>query len=94
MEPAASAVLSGGPAGPHMIEGIGPGFRAAVLDMDMVDEVRRVSDDDAFKFTARLAAEEGLKTSASSGAALCAACNLAREMGPGKNIVVILPGGA
>ena len=91
VEPATSAVLSGQPPGPHKIQGIGAGFLPKVLNMDIVDDTRPVSDEDAFKFTQRLAREEGLLMGISSGAALCAAYQLAGEMGAGKNVVAILP---
>ena len=91
VEPATSAVLSGQPPGPHKIQGIGAGFLPKVLNMDIVDDIRPVSDEDAFKFTQRLAREEGLLMGISSGAALCAAYQLAGEMGAGKNVVAILP---
>lgn len=91
VEPATSAVLSGQAPGPHKIQGIGAGFLPKVLNMDIVDDIRPVSDEDAFKFTQRLAKEEGLLVGISSGAALCAAYQLAGEMGAGKNVVAILP---
>lgn len=91
VEPATSAVLSGKPAGPHKIQGIGAGFKPKVLNMDILDDIRPVSDEDAFRFCRRLAREEGLLTGISSGAALCAAFQVAEDLGPGKNVVVILP---
>jgi len=91
VEPATSAVLSGNPPGPHKIQGIGAGFKPKVLNMDMVDSIRPVSDEDAFGFSQRLAKEEGLLVGISSGAACFVGYQLAQEMGPGKNIVVILP---
>ena len=59
--------------------------------MEIVDSIRPVSDEDAFIFAQRLAHEEGLLVGISSGAACCAAYQIAEELGPGKNIVVILP---
>ncbi|MFQ5451120.1 MAG: cysteine synthase A [Nitrospinaceae bacterium] len=91
VEPATSAVLSGRPPGPHKIQGIGAGFKPKVLNLDIVDHIRPVSDEDAFQFSQRLAKEEGLLVGISSGAACCAAVELAKELGPGKNVVVILP---
>jgi len=90
VEPSTSAVLSGNPPGPHKIQGIGAGFKPKVLNMDIVNDIRPISDEDAFKFSQRLAREEGLLVGISSGAACCAAHQVAREMGPGKNVVVIL----
>lgn len=91
VEPATSAVLSGKAPGPHKIQGIGAGFKPKVLNMDIVDRIRPVSDEDAFAFAQRLAREEGLLVGISSGAACCAAYQLAEELGPGKNVVAILP---
>lgn len=91
VEPATSAVLSGNPPGPHKIQGIGAGFKPKVLNMDILDSIRPVSDEDAFKFSQRLAKEEGLLVGISSGAAGFAAHQLAEELGPDKNVVVILP---
>jgi cysteine synthase A len=91
VEPAMSAVLSGKPPGPHKIQGIGAGFKPKVLNLSVVDEIRPVSDEDAFKFSQRLAKEEGLLVGISAGAACYAACLTAKELGPGKNVVTILP---
>lgn len=91
VEPAMSAVLSGKPPGPHKIQGIGAGFKPKVLNLDILDEVRPVSDEDAFKFSQRLAKEEGLLVGISAGAACHAACQIAKELGAGKNVITILP---
>jgi cysteine synthase A len=92
VEPAASPVLSGGPAGPHKIQGIGAGFVPEVLDRDVIDEIVMVSDEDALD-TARLSAQrEGLLIGISAGAAIRAALDLAaREEMAGKRIVAIVP---
>lgn len=91
VEPAMSAVLSGNPPGPHKIQGIGAGFKPKVLNLSVLDEIRPVSDEDAFKFSQRLAKEEGLLVGISAGAACYAACLAAKDLGPGKNVVTILP---
>ncbi len=91
VEPSTSAVLSGKAAGPHKIQGIGAGFQPKVLNMDIVDELHPVSDEEAFEYTQRLAKEEGLLCGISSGAAMFAAYKAAEALGPGKNVVVILP---
>lgn len=92
VEPCNSAVLSGGTAGAHKLQGIGAGFVTEITDTDIIDEVIRVSDDDAYKYTRLIAQKEGLLVGISSGAALCAAMQIAkREENKGKNIVVILP---
>ncbi|HHE72489.1 MAG TPA: cysteine synthase A [Chloroflexi bacterium] len=91
VEPAESAVLSGGQAGSHKIQGIGAGFKPQVLDMDVVDEIVRVSSADALAMTRRLAREEGLLVGISSGAATVAALELARRLGAGKTVVTVFP---
>jgi cysteine synthase A len=90
VEPAACAVLSGGAAGAHSIQGIGPGFVPPLLRRDLVDEVIAVSDDDAFACARRLACEEGILAGVSSGATVHAALSLAsREALRGETIVAM-----
>jgi cysteine synthase A len=92
VEPDASAVLSGGPKGPHPIQGIGAGFVPDVLNTQIYDEIIRVKNDDAFDTARRLAKEEGLLVGISSGAATWAALQVARRPeNAGKLIVVIIP---
>lgn len=92
VEPAASPVLSGGKAGPHKIQGIGAGFKPDVLRLDLVDEIIKVTNEDAGITARRLAREEGVLAGISSGAATWAALEVAkRAENKGKLIVVILP---
>jgi len=92
VEPAASAVLSGGPPGPHPIQGIGAGFVPKVLNTKIIDEIVTVQADDAMRVARRMAAEEGLLVGISSGAAVWAATQVARRPeSRGKMIVVIIP---
>ena len=92
VEPDASAVLSGGPKGPHLIQGLGAGFVPAVLNTQIYDEIIRVKNDDAFGTARRAAREEGLLVGISSGAAIWAAVEVARRKEhAGKLIVVIVP---
>jgi cysteine synthase len=92
VEPAASAVLSGGPAGPHKIQGIGAGFIPEVLNVGIIDEVITVTNDQAFETAREVAKLEGILCGISSGAAVFAALQQARRPeNEGKQIVVILP---
>ena len=93
VEPAGSPVLSKGTPGPHKIQGIGAGFVPDTLNTDIYDEIITVENDDAFETGRTLARKEGLLVGISSGAALCAAKQIAdREENKGKNIVVLMPG--
>ena len=91
VEPASSAVLSGGKPGPHGIQGIGAGFVPDILDRGLLTEVRRATETEAEEFRLRLAREEGLLVGISAGAAVKVALDVARELGPGKTVVTVLP---
>jgi len=92
VEPEASPVLSGGQPGPHKIQGIGAGFVPQVLNREIIDEIIKVSNENAGIVARRLAREEGILVGISSGAALWAALEVAkRQDSQGKLIVVILP---
>ena len=92
VEPEASPVLSGGPPGPHKIQGIGAGFVPSILDRGVIDDVVQVSNDDSFAMARRVAREEGIPVGISSGAALTAAFHYAsRDDMAGKLIVAIIP---
>ncbi len=92
VEPTDSAVLSGGPAGPHKLQGLGAGFVPAVLNTSVIDEIVQVSTAEAFAATRALARSEGLLVGVSSGAAVHAGAVLARRPeNRGKSIVIVLP---
>ncbi|TLX71969.1 cysteine synthase A [Labilibacter sediminis] len=92
VEPADSPVISGGQPGPHKIQGIGAGFIPGNLNTEIIDDVVKVSNDDAIQTSHKAAIEEGLLVGYSSGAALFAALQVAkREEYKGKRIVVVLP---
>lgn len=85
------SVLAGGEAGPHDVEGIGSSFIPEVLDLSLADRVVMVHDGPAFEMVCRLAREEGILGGSSSGANVVAALDLARELGPGKRVVTLIP---
>lgn len=91
VEPAASAVLSGKPKGPHKIQGIGAGFIPQVLNRDIIDEIITVNDMDAFSASQRLSMEEGIFAGISAGAACWAALKVAASLGRGKKVVTVFP---
>ena len=92
VEPKSSAVLNGGPSGPHKIQGIGAGFIPKTYNNEVVDEIFDVENDDAIRTGRQLAREEGLLVGISSGAAAFAASEIAkRPENKGKKIVALLP---
>jgi cysteine synthase A len=91
VEPAAAAVLSGCAPGEHRIDGIGAGFIPEILDRSILSEVRTIAEHDAQRVKLDLARREGLLVGISSGAAVKIALDVARELGPGKTVVTVLP---
>jgi cysteine synthase A len=90
VEPQGS-VLEGGEPGPHEVEGIGVSFIPATFDRSVCDRVMKVMDEPAFAMVKRLAAEEGVFAGSSAGAMLCAAVDVAKELGAGKRVVTVIP---
>jgi cysteine synthase A len=92
VEPEDSAILSGGPPGPHKIQGIGAGFVPGVLDRSLIDEIIRIGNETAFKTAREVARLDGIPVGISSGAAIAAGLEVGgRPEMAGKTIVVILP---
>jgi len=90
VEPAESAVLSGGQPGPHKIEGVGIGYAPPLWEPSLVDEIVAVPTDDAKEMARRLAREEGLFAGTSSGANVIAALQVAERLGPGAKVVTLM----
>jgi cysteine synthase A len=90
VEPEKSAVLSGGKAGEHRIDGIGAGFVPAILDRSVITDIRTISEMDAQRTKLELARREGLLVGISAGASVKVALDVARELGPGKTVVTVL----
>lgn len=91
VEPAASPILAGGKPGPHKIQGIGANFVPDILNQKIYDEILHVENDEAFETARKVAKEEGILSGISSGAAIFAALKVAKELGAGKRVVVIVP---
>jgi len=90
VEPSESPVISGGQHSPHKIQGIGAGFIPKNLDIDLIDGVELVSTEEAFTMRKRLAEEEGILAGISTGASVCAALRIAKNLGAGKTVVTIM----
>ena len=93
-EPSASPVISGGIPGKHKIQGIGAGFIPKNLDLSIIDEIIKISDEEAFIFCKELSLKNGLFLGISSGANIAAAYKVAKKLGKGKKVVTVSPDGA
>lgn len=93
VEPNKSAVLSGETAGAHKIQGLGSGFIPEIYNPEIIDEVIKVSDEDAYKITKLVAEKEGILLGISSGAAIYVAMEIAKKLGKGKKVLAISPDG-
>ena len=91
VEPKDSPVLSGGKTGPHKIQGIGAGFVPSVLNTELYNEIIQVTTEEAFDYARRAAKEEGILGGISSGAAIAAAVQVAKQLGKGKKVLAIIP---
>lgn len=91
VEPASSPILSGGEPGAHLIQGIGAGFVPDVLNRSLLNQVKTVTDEDAYKTASELCRKEGIFAGISCGAACHAAIEVAVQLGAGKTVVTILP---
>lgn len=91
VEPAESAVLEGKPAGPHKIQGIGTGFIPDTLDTKVYDEILPITGEEAMETSRKVGRQEGFLVGISSGAAIAAGLKIAKELGKGKKVLVIVP---
>jgi cysteine synthase A len=91
VEPAASPILAGGKPGPHKIQGLGANFIPEILNQNIYDEIIHIENDDAFEQARIVARQEGILSGISSGAAVLAALQVAKKLGKGKRVVVIIP---
>ena len=91
VEPEKSPLLSGGKAGPHGLQGIGANFIPSILDMNIIDEIIKISEEEAYLQAKNLAKYEGILSGISSGANVAAALKIAEKLGKGKKVVTVLP---
>ena len=93
VEPMESAVLSGGKPGPHKIQGIGAGFIPEIFNFKYIDEIIKITSEEAISTTKELLEKEGIFVGISSGASICAALKIAHRLGKGKKILALSPDG-
>ncbi|MET3700083.1 cysteine synthase A [Bacillus oleivorans] len=91
VEPKDSPILSGGKPGPHKLQGLGPNFVPDTLNTEIYEEIIHVTTDEAFEYARKAAKEEGILGGISSGAAICAALQVAKRLGKGKKVLTVLP---
>jgi cysteine synthase A len=91
VEPASSPLLSGGKVGAHALQGIGANFIPSILDRSVIDRVVPVTNEDAKSTARELAKKEGIFAGFSSGAAVYAALQIAKELGEGKTVIAMVP---
>ncbi len=91
VEPEKSPLLSGGKAGPHGLQGIGANFIPSILDMNIIDEIIKINEEEAYLQAKNLGKYEGILSGISSGANVAAALKIAEKLGKGKKVVTVLP---
>ena len=91
LEPESSPLISKGTAGPHKLQGMGANFIPEILDQNVIDDVLRITNEEAFEMARKLATQEGIFAGVSSGANLAGALKIAKKLGKGKTVVTVLP---
>lgn len=91
LEPESSPLISKGTAGPHKLQGMGANFIPEILDQNVIDEVLRITNDEAYEMARKLSTQEGIFAGVSSGANIAGALKVARKLGKGKTVVTVLP---
>ncbi len=91
VEPKDSPILAGGKPGPHKLQGLGPNFVPDTLNTEIYEEIIHVTTEEAFEYARKAAKEEGILGGISSGAAICAALQVAKRLGKGKKVLTVLP---
>lgn len=91
LEPESSPLISKGTAGPHKLQGMGANFIPEILDQNVIDDVLRITNEEAYEMARKLATQEGIFAGVSSGANLAGALKIAKKLGKGKTVVTVLP---